>query len=118
MPLIGPKALDKIVQTVRARRLTELTPGDLGLPYGIAVFEGETISKIYATTDGRLTPSTGYAREYVPIPNETNDPPRFQLGERIFKLVNRSSRLPAVEIGTYCIWIRIKNEFRMIFVDC
>ena len=119
MPMFGEKASEKIVRaTKRGLKDTALTPGVRPRPTGITVFEGELVTDLIATDDGKSNPTTCRAVAWVPTPGDTHDPIRMENGIPEFALVNRSQTLPAAPPGTYCVWIRLRNEWRIIYVDC
>ena len=116
-----PSSAERIAKTVRAVEgepstglLTESTKVET-----FVFYEGELTSSLTATTNGQTAPTTCTARRWVPIPGDTNDPVHKQLDTVEYKLVNRSNS-PSMHgtSGTYVIWIRLANEWRVIWLDC
>jgi hypothetical protein len=81
-------------------------------------YEGELSVALIATTNGKTGATKCKAKRWIPDPTSVSDPIAMVLDTVEYDLVNRSNKLPAAAIGTYCIWIRISSEWRIIWADC
>jgi len=115
------RATEKIVRATKkvlGEPITGLSsPGRSPFP-GLVIYEGELTTALTATTDGKNNATRCKARRYVPVPNDTASPPRMQLDTIDYNIVNRSKQLPALAIGTYIMWTRVGNEWRLVWADC
>ena len=116
--LYGEVANNKLTRVVRRvltdTALTEATQAPVG---GVKLYEGELTLDLAAPGDGKTGATTAKAKEWIVIPGTTGETAQLQLGDLEYKIVNRSETLSAVA-GTYIIWIRIHNEWRIIWADC
>jgi hypothetical protein len=93
---------------------------DYGGVRRFGLYEGQLTSALDAPSNGMTAPTTCTAKRWVPVPGSTAVPVRMSLGTEttdIFTLTNRCTGLSA-PANTYVIWIRIGNEFRIIWLDC
>ncbi|MEI8019661.1 MAG: hypothetical protein WCH39_15755 [Schlesneria sp.] len=93
---------------------------DYGGVKRFGLYEGHLITDLSSPTNGRTSPTTCTARRWVPDAGSTAIPVPMSPGTSesdYFTLTNRSAGLSA-PANTYVIWIRIGNEFRIIWLDC
>ena len=116
--VFGEEAARKIVRGINAIDSEGLTVGLESAGRGFAVYEGELTTALTSTTNGKTNPTKCKAKAWQPIIGDTSDPVKMEVSETEYNLVNRSQTLPNASVGTYCIWARIKGEWRIIWVDC
>lgn len=116
--VFGEEAARKIIRGINSLESEGLTVAAQLAARGFAVYEGELTSAMAATTNGKTNPKKCKAKCWQPILGNTDDPVKMEVAEIEFDLVNRSNKLPAAPVGTYVIFVRLRDEWRPLWVDC
>ena len=114
-----PRSAEKIAQaTRRVLRKGPSIAGPASADRAAQVFfEGELTEALTAPDDPLTDATTAKAKRWRPMAGSTATPVEMEVGDVEYDLVNRSRGLEA-DVGTHVIWVRVGNEWRVIWADC
>ncbi len=87
---------------------------------GLVFFEGEATSQADRPSNAKTGATTCTASRWKPVQGSATNPVAMEMStdtQDQFTLVNRSLSMK-IPIGAYLVWVRIGNEWRVIFADC